>query len=90
MEPIERKPPQLETQPVGEERLLRAGEIMRMLNVSRATAYRMMADGSMPVYRFGGRDGHRAIVRVALRDLEQWKEEQKRPPSHEDDEEDAA
>lgn len=79
MEPIDRKPPQSDTELTGGERLLRAGEIMRILNVSRATAYRIMTDGSLPVYRFGGRGGNRAIVRVALRDLEQWKEGQRRP-----------
>lgn len=79
MELINRKPPQSETQPPPGDRLLRATEIMRFLNVSRATAYRLMTDGSLPVYRFGGRRGQRAMVRVSLRDLIVWRESQKTP-----------
>lgn len=51
---------------------------MNFLNVSRATAYRLMTDGSLPVYRFGSSRGQRAMVRVALRDLIAWRELQKR------------
>lgn len=79
METINRKPPQSESQPPPGDRLLRAAEIMRFLNVSRATAYRLMTDGSLPVYRFGGRRGQRAMVRVSLRDLLAWRESQKTP-----------
>jgi len=50
-----------------EDRLLRAREIQRELGVSRATAYRMMTDGTLPAYRFGGTNGRRAMVRVSLR-----------------------
>src|SRR5207302_11446212 len=39
-----------------EDRLLRANEIQRELGVSRATAYRMMTDGTLPSYRVGGRE----------------------------------
>lgn len=79
MELINRKPPHSETQTPPGDRLLRATEIMNFLNVSRATAYRLMTDGSLPVYRFGGNRGHRAMVRVALRDLIAWRESQKTP-----------
>jgi excisionase family DNA binding protein len=54
------------------DRLLKAREIQRELGVSRATAYRMMADGTLPIYRFGGRGGQRAMIRVSLRDLRAW------------------
>lgn len=57
-----------------EDRLLRASEIQRELGVSRATAYRMMTDGTLPTYRFGGRGGRRTMIRVSLRDLRQWLE----------------
>src|SRR5437773_6792902 len=57
-----------------EDRLLRAIEIQRELGVSRATAYRMMTDGTLPSYRFGGTNGRRAMVRVSLRDLRSWLE----------------
>ena len=57
-----------------EDRLLRAREIQRELGVSRATAYRMMTDGTLPAYRFGGTNGRRAMVRVSLRDLRSWLE----------------
>jgi hypothetical protein len=40
-----------------DDRLLRASEVQRELGISRATAYRMMTDGTLPVYRFGGRTG---------------------------------
>lgn len=55
-----------------DDRLLRAREIQRELGVSRATAYRMMTDGTLPIYRFGGRGGRRAMIRVSLRELRAW------------------
>ena len=61
------------------DRLLRATEIMNFLNINRATADRLMTDGSLPVYRFGSGRGQRAMVRVALRDLIAWRESQKTP-----------
>jgi excisionase family DNA binding protein len=64
-----------------EDRLLRACEIQRELGVSRATAYRMMTDGTLPAYRFGGRHGRRAMVRVSCRDLRDWLAAHKSNPS---------
>jgi excisionase family DNA binding protein len=55
-----------------DDRLLRATEIQRALGISRATAYRLMTDGTLPTYRFGGRKGRRAMIRVSLRDLRAW------------------
>ena len=55
-----------------EDRLLRASEVQRELGISRATAYRMMTDGTLPVYRFGGRKGRRAMVRVSYKELRVW------------------
>jgi len=55
-----------------EDRLLRATEIQRELGVSRATAYRMMTDGTLPTYRFGGRGGRRMMIRVSLKELRSW------------------
>jgi predicted DNA-binding transcriptional regulator AlpA len=55
-----------------EDRLLRAAEVQRELGVSRATAYRMMTDGTLPTCRFGGRNGRRAMVRVSQKDLRAW------------------
>ena len=40
--------------------------------VSRATAYRIMTDGTLPSYRFGGRNGRRPMVRVSLKELRAW------------------
>jgi excisionase family DNA binding protein len=54
------------------DRLLRAAEIQRELGVSRATAYRMMTDGTLPAYRFGGRNGRRPMVRVSQKELRAW------------------
>ena len=54
------------------DRLLKATEIQRELGVSRATAYRMMNDGTLPVYRFGGRNGSRAMIRVSFLELRAW------------------
>jgi excisionase family DNA binding protein len=58
--------------PGSEDRLLRASEVQRELGVSRATTYRMMNDGTLPAYRFGGRNGRRAMVRVSLKELHAW------------------
>src|SRR5689334_15115323 len=55
-----------------DDRLLRASEVQRELGISRATAYRMMTDGTLPVYRFGGRKGRRAMVRVSYKELRAW------------------
>jgi excisionase family DNA binding protein len=60
-----------------EDRLLHASEVQRELGISRATAYRMMTDGTLPVYRFGGRRGRRAMVRVSYRELRMWIEAHK-------------
>jgi excisionase family DNA binding protein len=57
-----------------EDRLLRAAEVQRELGVSRATAYRMMADGTLPTYRFGGRNGQRTMIRVSMKELRAWLE----------------
>ena len=54
------------------DRLLKAREIQHELGVSRATAYRLMTDGTLPTYRFGGAKGKRVMVRVSLRDLRLW------------------
>jgi excisionase family DNA binding protein len=56
----------------GHDRLLRAAEVQRELGVSRATAYRMMSDGTLPTYRFGGRSGRRAMIRVSHNELRAW------------------
>lgn len=58
--------------PLLHDRLLRASEVQRELGVSRATAYRMMNDGTLPIYRFGGRGGRRAMIRVSQRELSTW------------------
>ena len=56
----------------GDDRLLKAAEVQRELGVSRATAYRMMTDGTLPSYRFGGRHGRRPMVRVSRKELRAW------------------
>lgn len=48
----------------GIEKLLKAEDVAKVLNVSRTQAYRLMRE-SLPVVRFGG-----ATVRVRLSDLE--------------------
>jgi len=58
--------------PLSEDRLLRATEVQRELGVSRATAYRMMTDGTLPAYRFGGRNGKRTMIRVSQKELRVW------------------
>jgi excisionase family DNA binding protein len=55
-----------------DDRLLRASEVQRELGISRATAYRMMTDGTLPVYRFGGSKGRRSMVRVSYKELRAW------------------
>ena len=55
-----------------DDRLLRAREVQRELGISRATAYRLMTDGTLPTYRFGGRYGRRAMIRVSLKELRAW------------------
>jgi len=55
-----------------DDRLLRASEVQRELGISRATAYRLMTDGTIPTYRFGGRKGRRAMVRVSFKELRSW------------------
>jgi excisionase family DNA binding protein len=65
----------------GEDRLLKASEVQRALGVSRATAYRMMTDGSLPAYRFGGRNGRRPMVRVSLKELRGWLETHRAAPT---------
>ena len=72
-----------EHQSPAEDRLLRASEVQRELGISRATAYRLMTDGTLPAYRFAGRRGRRTMVRVSYRDLHEWREAHKaRPPEH--------
>jgi len=57
---------------VGRVEVVAHAEVQRELGVSRATAYRMMTDGTLPTYRFGGRNGRRAMVRVSQKDLRAW------------------
>ena len=64
-------------QPAVEDRLLRASEVQRELGISRATAYRMMTDGTLPAYRFSSRRGGRTMVRVSYKDLREWREAHK-------------
>ena len=46
--------------------LLRGNEVARRLGVSRAMAYRMMQDGTLPVVRIG------RAVRVPTEELRGW------------------
>ena len=64
----------VEQQSAIEDRLLRASDVQRELGISRATAYRMMTDGTLPVYRFPGQQGGRNMVRVSYKDLREWRE----------------
>ena len=66
MNTFPRVPRQGEHQSVAEDGLLRASEVQRELGISRATAYRMMTDGTLPAYRFSGRRGRRTMVRVPI------------------------
>jgi len=71
---LQKIPPKSEPQRPIEDRLLRASEVQRELGISRATAYRMMTDGTLPVYRFPGQQGGRNMVRVSYKDLREWRE----------------
>lgn len=55
-----------------EEELLTIAEVARVLKVSKALAYRMAADGTLPVVRFG------ASVRVPRFRLQRWIEDRTR------------
>ena len=74
---IQKIPHKSEPQRAIEDRLLRASEVQRELGISRATAYRMMTDGTLPVYRFPGQQGGRNMVRVCYKDLREWREAHK-------------
>ena len=50
-------------------RLLTIEEAAKRLNVSRATAYRMVYDGRLPTLQLGGRG---SALRLDERDLESW------------------
>lgn len=50
-------------------RLLRLDEVGERLNVSRATVYRMVADGRLPAVRLGGPG---APLRVDEAEFEAW------------------
>lgn len=65
-----------------EDRLLRAADLQRELGVSRATAYRMMTDGTLPTYRFGGRKGRRPMVRVSRKELRAWLDTHRATPAN--------
>jgi excisionase family DNA binding protein len=80
MNTLQKVPHQGDRQPAVEDRLLRASEVQRELGVSRATAYRMMTDGTLPAYRFSGRRGRRTMVRVSYKDLHEWREAHKAQP----------
>ena len=71
---IQKPPHKNEQHSVIEDRLLRASDVQRELGISRATAYRMMTDGTLPVYRFPGQQGGRNMVRVSYKDLREWRE----------------
>lgn len=49
-----------------ENRLLKATEVADFIGVKRATAYRLLDSGDLPVVRFG------RSVRVRYRDLVEW------------------
>ena len=77
---IQKIPHQSEPQRAIEDRLLRASEVQRELGISRATAYRMMTDGTLPAYRFPGQQGGRNMVRVSYKDLREWREAHRAQP----------
>lgn len=52
--------------------LLKAAEVADRLSIGRATAYEMMASGTLPIIRIG------RAVRVPARALEAWIDEQQR------------
>jgi excisionase family DNA binding protein len=62
-----------------DDRLIRTTGVRRELGVSRATAYRMMTDGTLPAYRFTGKNGRRTMVRVLLKELRAWRDAHKGP-----------
>jgi excisionase family DNA binding protein len=80
MNTMHKVPPQSNHQPLVEDRLPRASEVQRELGISRATAYRMMTDGTLPAYRFSGQRGRRTMVRVSYKDLREWREAHKTQP----------
>jgi excisionase family DNA binding protein len=54
-------------------RLLRVGEVMEILGVSRPQVYRMMKDGRLPVTRIAGvGPGAKPMLRVRLGALIEW------------------
>ena len=81
MDMLQKVTRQGEQQSPAEDRLLRASEVQRELGISRATAYRLMTDGTLPAYRFAGRRGRRTMVRVSYRDLHEWREAHKARPT---------
>ncbi len=52
--------------PIASNRLLRATEVARQLNISRSLTYQLMLRGDIPTVRFGG------TVRVRMCDLEEY------------------
>jgi excisionase family DNA binding protein len=54
-------------------RLLRGSEVAQILNISKALAYRLMADGEIPTVRLG------RAVRVRPEDLSQFLEDSVHP-----------
>jgi len=58
---------------ISEERLLKAAEVQRILNLSRANVYRLMKSEVLPTVRIRG------AVRVPYRDLLKWIEAHTRP-----------
>ena len=80
MNGFQKAPHQSEHHTSVEDRLLRACDVQRELGISRATAYRMMTDGTLPAYRFSGRRGQRTMVRVSYKDLREWLEAHKAAP----------
>jgi excisionase family DNA binding protein len=58
-----------------DEQLMKAPDVARMLNVSRAWVYRAAERGLIPSVRLGGDDGPLRFVRA---DLEAWVENARR------------
>lgn len=54
----------VQSESIREQRLLKATEVAKILNISRALAYRLMRTAEIPVIRFG------RTVRVKSSDLE--------------------
>lgn len=65
-------PPPVQSAPL-EERLLKAAEVQRILNLSRANVYRLMKAAILPTIRIRG------AVRVPYRDLVRWIEANTKP-----------